>query len=364
MDGMARSREGRDSRMPDDVAEFGDLGDLPPAARALFDRAPEQDLFASPAWFETVRACGMAPDAAPNFVVCGSPVQPVMLMPMQIAGGGLRLSSLTTPYTCRFQPLCDPDADPAALAAAFTAFARYCRAWPTVRLDALDFDAPWLPHLLRGAAAAGLATRQFSHFGNWHERVTGRNWASYLASRPGQLRETIRRRLARADRAGGRFELITGGAALEPGIAAYEAVYARSWKPAEPFPLFNAALMRATAAQGKLRLGLYRQAQQPVAAQFWIVEHATATVLKLAHDEAAKAASPGTILTALMLQHLLTHETIEQIDFGRGDDPYKQLWANQRHERIGVVLANPRHPGGLAFLARHALGRARRALAR
>jgi CelD/BcsL family acetyltransferase involved in cellulose biosynthesis len=60
---------------------------------------------------------------------------------------------------------------------------------------------------------------------------------------------------------------------------------------------------------------------------------------------------------------LLDHESIEQIDFGRGDDPYKRLWANQRRQRIGLVLANPRHPRGLAFLARHALGRARQALA-
>jgi len=48
-------------------------------------------------------------------------------------------------------------------------------------------------------------------------------------------------------------------------------------------------------------------------------------------------------------------------DFGRGDDPYKRLWAGQRRQRIGVVLANPRHPRGLAFLGRHALGRVRQA---
>jgi hypothetical protein len=33
-----------------------------------------------------------------------------------------------------------------------------------------------------------------------------------------------------------------------------------------------------------------------------------------------------------------------------------------RRQRIGVVLVNPRQSRGLAFLARHALGRARRAL--
>jgi CelD/BcsL family acetyltransferase involved in cellulose biosynthesis len=155
--------------------------------------------------------------------------------------------------------------------------------------------------------------------------------------------------------------LVTGGDALEPGIAAYQSVYARSWKPVEPFPLFNVALMRATAERGLLRLGLYWRDDRPVAAQLWVVENAEATVLKLAHDEAAKAESPGTVLTALMLRHLLDQEHVEQIDFGRGDDPYKRLWAGQRRQRIGVVLANPRHARGLAFLGRHALGRVRQA---
>jgi CelD/BcsL family acetyltransferase involved in cellulose biosynthesis len=341
---------------------YDGLAGLPPDARALFDRAPDRDVFCGTAWFETVLACGMPPDAAPRFVVCGGTGRGVALLPMQIQANLRRLTSLTTPYTCRYQPLCDPGADAAALAAGFASFARYCRAWPTVRLDALDADAPWLPALLSGAAAAGLASRQFVHFGNWHEPVAGLDWAGYLAARPGQLRETVRRRLARATRAGGRFQLVTGGDALEPGITAYQSVYARSWKPVEPFPLFNVALMRATAERGLLRLGLYWRNDRPVAAQLWVVENAEATVLKLAHDEAAKAESPGTVLTALMLRHLLDHEHVGRIDFGRGDDPYKRLWAGQRRQRIGVVLANPRHPRGLAFLGRHALGRVRQAL--
>jgi CelD/BcsL family acetyltransferase involved in cellulose biosynthesis len=343
-------------------AVFAALADLPPAARGLFDRAPDCDLFCTTAWFETVLGCGMAADATPRFVVCGGRGGgPVALLAMQVQAGGRGLASLTTPYTCRYQPLCDPGADAAALGTAFTGFARYCRGWPTVRLDALDADAAWLPALLSGVAAAGLASRTFDHFGNWHEPVAGLDWAGYLAARQGSLRETIRRRLARARREGGRFELVTGGAALEPGIAAYETVYARSWKPEEPFPLFNAALMRATAGRGLLRLGLYWRDHRPVAAQFWIVEDGQATVLKLAHDEAAKAESPGTVLTALMLRHLLDQEHVERIDFGRGDDPYKRLWAGERRQRIGVVLVNPRHPRGLAFLGRHALGRVRRA---
>jgi CelD/BcsL family acetyltransferase involved in cellulose biosynthesis len=94
------------------------------------------------------------------------------------------------------------------------------------------------------------------------------------------------------------------------------------------------------------------------------VERDRATVLKLAHDEALKAVSPGTVLTALILRRLLDEEHVAEIDFGRGDDPYKAGWAGVRRQRIGLVLANPRHPRGIAFLGRHAMGRARAMLRR
>lgn len=96
-----------------------------------------------------------------------------------------------------------------------------------------------------------------------------------------------------------------------------------------------------------------------MAAQLWIVEAGTATVLKLAHDRAFRTKSPGTILTALMLRRLLDHKSVAAIDFGRGDDDYKSGWASQRRQRIGLVLVDPRRPTGLGFLARHTLGRLR-----
>ena len=88
-------------------------------------------------------------------------------------------------------------------------------------------------------------------------------------------------------------------------------------------------------------------------------------MLKLAHDEALKAASPGTVLTALILRNLLDEDHVAEIDFGRGDDPYKSAWAGvRRRQRIGLILANKLHPRGLAFLGRHAMGRVRASLLR
>ena len=98
--------------------------------------------------------------------------------------------------------------------------------------------------------------------------------------------------------------------------------------------------MRAAAAEGALRLGVLRIADQPVAAQIWIVAGARATIFKLAHRQDHKDLSPGSLLTEFMAQQIMEGGEIEQIDFGRGDDAYKGLWLSQRKQRAGVVSAN------------------------
>jgi CelD/BcsL family acetyltransferase involved in cellulose biosynthesis len=67
-------------------------------------------------------------------------------------------------------------------------------------------------------------------------------------------------------------------------------------------------------------------------------------------------------LTALMIRHLLEEDGVRELDFGRGDDDYKRLWVSARRQRIGLILADPLHPMGLAALARQTLGRWRRQL--
>jgi len=143
-------------------------------------------------------------------------------------------------------------------------------------------------------------------------------------SRPGQLRETIRRKANACSRDGSvRIEVVQSPGLLGPAVAAYEEVYRRSWKAPEAAPGFTGALLPRAARAGVLRLGVMWVGEQPVAAQYWTVADGTATVLKLAHDDAWRSLSPGTVLTAHMIRKL---------------------------------LANPRDPRGLLALARHLAG--------
>ncbi len=327
---------------------------LPPGCEALFPSDP----FASLGWYRTVSAHALPAGVAACFAVLIQDGRPHAVVPL--ARRQARLGSLTTPYSCVYWPS-SGSAAPAASRVVGRELGRLCRACGTVRLDAIPAEWPDLAAFIGGLRMAGLRVQRFDHFVNRHEPVAGRSWADYLADRPGALRETVRRKLKRC--AGEtRLEIFVGEPRLECGIEVFESVYRASWKQPEPFPCFNAALMRDAAARGALRLGVLWAGDRPAAAQFWIVADGRATVVKLAHDERFRPLSPGTVLTAMMVRRLLDEERVDSLDFGRGDDPYKALWTTQRRQRIGLLLINPRRPAGLLAIARGALSRARAGL--
>lgn len=319
--------------------------DLPTQANALFGG----DFFSTLCWYQCVVDSALPPGAQAECLCVEQDGTLAAVLPMQSNAG--RLSGLTTPYTVLWRMLLAPGCD---VAATGRAIADFCRGRP-VRLDALDEAAPEWRHFSTGLRAARIFPLPFAHFGNWRFPGADRGWEAYLAGRPGNLREAIRRRTKHLISAGAAFKLIDSPSGLDEGIAAYETVYAKSWKTPEPFPHFNPSLMRACAPENQLRLGILSLDGQILAAQFWIVHHGTATVLKLAHDAATDRWSPGTVLTGWMIQHLITQDRPHTLDFGRGDDAYKQLWTSHRQQRSGLILAGLTHPAGAYEIAKHAV---------
>jgi len=334
------------------VREASGLAELSPAASAVFG---QDGIFSPQGWYRCTIAHALPEGTRAAFVEIARGEAVRAVFPMQRGSGG-EFSALTTPYSCLWQPLFASSSAKEAFDIG-KAFAVYCRRQATTRLEALDADAPWLAPLLGGVKAGGLFPLRFDHFGNWHEDVAGIDWTTYLAARPGALREAIRRRSKRlVDKMGAAFSICKNGDGLEPAIAAYEKIYASSWKKPEPFAFFNAAFMRECAAEGSLRLGGLGLDGKPLAAQFWVVRDGVAAMLKLAHDEESRALSPGTVLTALMIRYMLDEERVMSLDFGRGDDGYKKDWVGARRQRIGFLLANPRTFQGGAAILRHVAG--------
>ncbi|HEX4508099.1 MAG TPA: GNAT family N-acetyltransferase [Alphaproteobacteria bacterium] len=326
---------------------------LPPSADALFASAGRENLFASKPWFEAFLAAGLTPGAEPLFFMADSPRA---LLPCQrLAHGDPSVSSLTSFYSCDFRPLIAPGDDAAFLLG--RSVAERLSGEAVFGFDSLATDWLGLDPFLKGLARPGRALLRYAHFGRWWDDVRGRSFDDYLAARDGALREVIRRKTARMERDGAALSMIGPNSSpgeVEAGIADYQTVYAASWKEAEPFPDFQPTLMRKLAEAGWLRLALLHQDRQPIAAQLWTLVGGTATVLKLAHDQRFDKQSPGTVLTAFAIRTLMTGETVERLDFGRGDDPYKRGWTTRRTPHIGVrSVSLARRP---LTVARHLLG--------
>jgi hypothetical protein len=309
-------------------------------------------------WFRNIVANGLPSHTVARFGVLKDGSTPIGIIPLQY-GHAEQLSSLTNCYTCIYRPLIAPHAPSDEVAHLLgSALGDLCASRSLVRIDCLPSDWAGLEAFITGLRTAGIAVRRFDQFGNWYQPMQGKSWDEYLASRPGELRELLRRRWRRMVRMGGiSCEIICRADAVSRGIEAYEAVYRRSWKPREPFPHFNPELIRGAARLGLLRLGICWREDRPIAAQLWIIAHGTATVMKLAHDEGDESLSPGTLLTAAVIDRFVD-EGITELDFGRGDDVYKRLWAGKRRQRIGLILANPRRFKGLAAVVRQDLARA------
>ena len=334
------------------------LEHLPPGCRELFES--EEEFSLSHGWFRNMIATGLAPYHEARFGVLTEEERVVAILPLQYSNTN-GYGSLTNCYSCLYRPLIASDTDLCEIARSLgRELGRINSSWPLTRIDCVPADWPPRAAFSEGLNAGGLVVRQFDHFGNWHEALDGRCWAEYLAARPGNLRELLRRRRRQNDGVTGlTCEIIRTEESVARGIQAFETVYTRSWKPSEPFPRFNAGLISETARRGTLRLGVCWQQDQPVAVQLWVVRAGVATVLKLAHDEKHRGSSPGTVLTAVVVEQLIA-EGIAALDFGRGDDPYKRLWVTQRRQRIGLLSANPRRLRGISALVRHDLGRLRR----
>ena len=330
---------------------YRSAAELPPDVLQLLRDHEQTTLQFGPDWWQNLEAQVFANHPGRGYYVLRAAGVAVAVLPLLLSGGAFyrRANALGNYYTCLYEPALAKGLDAATLSQLFVAVRRHAGALHRLTLAPMDPESPAFATVERALALAGFGSERYFCFGNWYLQAP-HSWADYLAGRDGKLRSTLKRMKQRLATDGGHAEIIVDGADVERGIAAYEVVYAKSWKVPEPSPGFMPGLMRLCAARGAMRLGLVWLNGQPIAAQFWIVAHGRAEIYKLAYDEAFKSHSPGTVLTAHMLQHVLEADLVQEVDYLIGDDPYKKNWMSHRRERWGLVGYNRRSPVGLAML--------------
>lgn len=277
---------------------------------------PNQPAEATEGWAETVWRHGAEPGARLRWLAPGLPV----------LRRSHRLESLISPYvTCwGFR-----EAD-----AVLRSNARYHA------LTALPDQG--VARLVRAYQNAGWGAEFYRAFGVWQEDLS-RGWDAYWAGRPRRLRETVRRKRRRF----GRPVILEGAAAVE----AQARIAAAAWQGPEPYPRFVAEVIERGGREGWARTYALGSAEAPDGLQLWLVGGGWASLAKTWHRADAASASPGTVLTASVIE-ALADDGVHGFDLGRGDDLYKADWAGQRVQRWGVLAAPLLGLRGAAFALR------------
>ncbi|MDP2715854.1 GNAT family N-acetyltransferase [Rheinheimera sp.] len=208
----------------------------------------------------------------------------------------------------------------------------------------------------------GFTGHRYQHSVNWyHNNIT--DIQQYWALRPPRLLNTLKRKREQMQKAGEfTTQVFSNGSQsqLIQALIDYHHVYYHSWKQKEPYPAFIDAVAEYAWHRNELRIGIIYHQQRPIAAQIWFVCKKTAYIFKLAHVESYTRFSPGTVLMAVLLEHVITEDNVNHIDFLTGNDSYKQDWMSGKHVLYGIHLCNKHSAKGLCLSVLDYAGRVRK----
>lgn len=314
-------------------------------------------------WLSNMAATALEEGEEPVIYISRRSAEDFIACPMKVHSRTAHANSLSTFYSTTYSPIVSSSTPEPLFVALFEYWARNER-FATLTLTPMDNDSPVFGMVQRALIQAGWrGVHDFFCFGNWiHERKQA-SYQDYLAERPSRLRNTVIRKTRQfldADR--GQLEIITGGELLEDAIERFVAIYNSSWKRSEPFPDFIPKLLRLSAKRGWLRLGIASYNNKPVAGQIWLVWAGTAYIFKLAYHQEHGQLSPGTVLTAYLMEHVIDTESVLRIDYLSGDDDYKRDWMSARRERHGIAAYNLRTVRGTGNYIARALNTLRKKL--
>ena len=291
-------------------------------------------------WVGLSAHCGITP-----LLAVARADESIAVLPLHADNG--TLTGLSNWYTFRYRPLITGERGKALLAGIARDLKARARRVTLTGVADEDGSAGILEAAFR---AAGWVCLRRQSDTNHILPVNRRTYAQFLESRPGQLRTTLKRKSRRVGvEVTDRFDSHTWDS--------YEAIYAESWKPQEGSPAFLRNFAETEGKAGRLRMGMARAGGDAIAAQFWTVEAGTAFIHKLAHRDAAKQLSPGSVLSAAMFRHVIDVDKVDLVDFGTGDDPYKRDWMEAQRPRYTLDFMLPHAPQNWITLAKHHLTR-------
>jgi hypothetical protein len=236
-------------------------------------------------------------------------------------------------------------------------FQHVYKSWNVIELDkVLGKDS--FPNLFDGAIFnSGLKYRPYSCFNNWFLDGIDYNFRQFFEHLPKNLHRNVQRYEKKLKSVGElRFEMKINDEAIDCFLDLYDQIRAKSWKAIEKDKSFNREFLKYAAKKGWIRLSFLYIGGIPVAAGKYLVWDKTAFGIDAVYDQEYAKYSPGGVLTSKIFQYVIDIDKVTQIDLGRGDEPYKMEWVNNKREIKGITIFNQTLKGQfLAFLMTKAL---------
>ncbi|CAN5117705.1 GNAT family N-acetyltransferase [soil metagenome] len=327
---------------------------VPAGADDALDRAGQPHLFDRIGWLETLHRLCM-PGSTPHVLHAQEDGAQAWLFLADPGGDGSapRRTAIANYYSFAFRPIFvgHPDADQRVHLVQSIA-QDLGREVARVDMFPVPDDDGTAALLLSAFRKAGWIAVSRPMGVNHYLEVGGRDFATYWAERPGALRNTVRRKQRDTGLTFSVHDSLTDALWED-----YITVYRRSWKPSEPGLDFLRSIAEQEGRAGTLRLGFARDHGHPVATQFWTVENGVALIHKLAHDQGADDASPGTLLSHFLFRHAIDQDRVAIIDYGTGDNGYKTGWMDRQRPLQRVDCFNPRFSSTWLPAARTAISK-------
>ena len=307
---------------------------LPESVNVLFEHAGNESMFFTREWFETLYATTF--EDGQSLLLASVVDDGDVLALLPLVGANEHWQSFNHRYTALYSLLLAEEKQAEVLVCLADGLSQL--SIDSLQLNPIAEDDRNMLSLQQVLESAGYEYHQHFSFYNWVHFTQHQSFDGYMAERPAQLRNTIVRKRRKLEREHEYKICMFKGNEVQQGLIDYHAAYSASWKAYEQYVALLDAMALNLSVPGWTRLAVLYIDGKAAAAQLWFVVQGKASIFRLAYDEEWKRYSPGSILTAYLMQYVIDVDKVEEIDFLTGNDAYKQDWMSVRRQRFRVLF--------------------------
>jgi CelD/BcsL family acetyltransferase involved in cellulose biosynthesis len=229
--------------------------------------------------------------------------------------------------------------------------------WDVIDLQSVPVENGTFNLLQKAVSKIDFRTVENTCFYNWYTDGISYTSALYFKNRSRNLRASIKKNFKKAKDTGSlKFNILMNNNDLHKHIDLYFGVYQKSWKQREGLgPDFLSEWIKITSQRGWLRFGIVSLNDSPISAGFAVVCNRHVYLQKSSYDKNYSSFGPGSIWLSEMIKYAIDNDSVSEIDFLKGNEEYKKLWAEKIRERKGIYIFNNNLKGKILYLLMHSI---------